>query len=241
MDITNDRHTQHISRQFNEELESLRTRLLAMGGLVERHLSEVVEALIENDATAAEQVRANDHAVNDFQLELDEACTHVLARRQPTASDLRLVLAVTRTTSDLERMGDESNKIARNVLHLIENGQSSRGVAEIRNISARVRLMSRNALTAFARMDADTARQVLTEDDEVDQHYRSAMRSLVTFMMEDPRAISPVLNVMWILRSLERVGDHASNIAESVIYLVEGADVRHVGKSSLQRDAEDNL
>lgn len=236
MDITHDRHGQHISRQFNQELESLKTQLLAMGGLVERHLSEVIDALVENDAAVAERVRANDSAVNDFQLEIDDECTHILARRQPTASDLRLVLAVTRTASDLERMGDESNKIARNVLHLVESGPASRGITEVRNISARVREMSRNALTAFARMDADMARAVLAEDEVVDQNYQSAMRSLVTFMMEDPRVISPVLSVMWILRALERVGDHASNIAESVIYLVEGADIRHSESSRAAQD-----
>lgn len=227
MDITNDPHSQHISRQFNQELESLKTQLLAMGGLVERQLNEVIAALMEGDFDAAEQVRNRDREINEFQLEIDDECTHILARRQPTASDLRLVMAVTRATSDLERMGDEANKIARHALSLIEEGQTSRGFTEIRHISTRVRDMVRQALTAFARMDVSLAREVLGEDEIVDQDYQTAMRSLVTFMMEDPRSISSVLNVIWILRSLERVGDHADNLAESVVYLVEGDDIRH--------------
>ena len=231
MDITNDPHSQHISRQFNQELESLKTQLLAMGGLVERQINEVIAALLEGDFEAAERVRDNDREVNNFQLEIDDECAHILARRQPTASDLRLVLAVTRATSDLERMGDEANKIARHALSLIEEGLTSRGFTEVRHISTRVRDMVRNALTAFARMDVPMAREVLGEDEIVDQDYQTAMRSLVTFMMEDPRSIGSVLNVMWILRSLERIGDHADNLAESVVYLVEGDDIRHANST----------
>ncbi|WP_456268698.1 phosphate signaling complex protein PhoU [Kushneria sp. AK178] len=237
MDITNDPHSQHISRQFNQELESLKTQLLAMGGLVERQINEVIAALLEGDFDTAERVRNNDREVNTFQLDIDDECTHILARRQPTASDLRLVMAVTRATSDLERMGDEANKIARHALSLIEEGQTRRGFTEVRHISTRVRDMVRQALTAFARMDANQAREVLGEDEVVDQDYQTAMRSLVTFMMEDPRSISSVLNVIWILRSLERIGDHADNLAESVIYLVEGDDIRHASSNQPANDS----
>jgi len=227
MDITSDTHSQHISNQFNQELEALKTHLMAMGGLVEKQVQDAISALLEGDSRLAEQVRDNDTAVNDMQLRIDEECTRVLARRQPAASDLRLVLAVIRATSDLERIGDEANKIARNALALAESGRSARGFVEVRHISEHVRGMVRDALTAFARFDTELALKVVREDDAVDSEYTSAMRSLVTFMMEDPRSITSILSVMWILRALERIGDHADNLAEYVIYLVKGLDIRH--------------
>ncbi len=237
MDITSDTHSQHISRQFNQELEELKTHLMAMGGLVEQQIQEAVSALLEGDSRLAERVRDNDKAVNDMQLKIDDECTRVLARRQPAASDLRLVLAVIRATSDLERIGDEASKIARNALSLIEASQGAKGVVEVRHISEHVRKMLRDALTAFARFDIELALEVVHEDDSVDSEYASAMRSLMTFMMEDPRAISPVLNVMWILRALERIGDHANNLAEYVVYLVKGLDIRHVDPEELDEAA----
>ncbi|GAA0558893.1 phosphate signaling complex protein PhoU [Halomonas salifodinae] len=237
MDITSDTHSQHISRQFNQELEELKTHLMAMGGLVEQQIQEAVSALLEGDSRLAERVRDNDKAVNDMQLKIDDECTRVLARRQPAASDLRLVLAVIRATSDLERIGDEASKIARNALSLIEANQGAKGVVEVRHISEHVRKMLRDALTAFARFDIELALEVVHEDDSVDSEYASAMRSLMTFMMEDPRAISPVLNVMWILRALERIGDHANNLAEYVVYLVKGLDIRHVDPEELDEAA----
>ncbi|RKR07228.1 PhoU-like phosphate uptake regulator [Kushneria sinocarnis] len=246
MDLTNDRHSQHISSQFNQELEALKTHLMGMGGLVERQIQEAVAALLNNDSRAAEEVRDNDRQVNEMQLRIDDECTQILARRQPAASDLRLVLAVTRAASDLERIGDEANKIARNALTLIELGETTRGYTEVRRIAGQVREMVRQSLTAFARFDTELALGVLEDDETVDEEYRSAMRSLVTFMMEDPHAISPVLHVLWILRSLERVGDHANNLAESVIYLVKGLDIRHapehprasLGRKRGDREAE---
>ncbi|TVU71898.1 MULTISPECIES: phosphate signaling complex protein PhoU [Cobetia] len=234
MDITSDSHGKHISQQFNHELDALKTHLLAMGGLVEKQLQDAVTALLEGDSELATRVRDNDKAVNDMQLKIDDECTRVLARRQPAASDLRLVLAVIRATSDLERIGDESSKIARNALSLVENGQSPRGMVEVRHLSQHVRSMVRDALTAFARFDTDLALKVLREDASVDQEYQSAMRSLMTFMMEDARQITPVLNVMWILRALERIGDHADNLAEYVIFLVKGVDVRHTDTHDLK-------
>lgn len=227
MDITSDTHSQHISNQFNQELEDLKTHLMAMGGLVEKQIQDAISALLDGDSRLAERVRDTDTAVNDMQLKIDEECTRVLARRQPAASDLRLVLAVIRATSDLERIGDEANKIARNALSLAESGRSARGFVEVRHISEHVRGMVRDALTAFARFDTELALKVVREDDAVDSEYTSAMRSLVTFMMEDPRSITSILSVMWILRALERIGDHADNLAEYVIYLVKGLDIRH--------------
>lgn len=227
MDITSDTHSQHISNQFNQELEELKTHLMAMGGLVEKQVQDAIAALLDSDSRLAERVRDNDKAVNDMQLKIDEECTRVLARRQPAASDLRLVLAVIRATSDLERIGDEASKIARNALSLAESGLTARGFVEVRHISEHVRKMVRDALTAFARFDTELALQVVQEDDAVDSEYSTAMRSLVTFMMEDPRSITSILSVMWILRALERIGDHADNLAEYVIYLVKGLDIRH--------------
>lgn len=233
MDITSESHSQHISRQFNHELEELKTHLMAMGGLVEKQVQDAVGALLESDSQLAERVVENDRAVNDMQIKIDEECTQVLARRQPTASDLRLVLAVIRAASDLERIGDEASKIARNAIELISADTGHRGFVEVRMISEHVRRMVRDALTSFARLDTELALKLVHEDDEVDSEYGSAMRSLMTFMMEDARSISSVLSVMWILRALERIGDHANNLAEYVVYLVKGLDIRHTDPGDL--------
>ncbi|WP_458525110.1 phosphate signaling complex protein PhoU [Onishia taeanensis] len=237
MDITSDTHSQHISRQFNHELEDLKNHMMAMGGLVEKQVQDAVTALLEGDSTLAEQVTEQDQTVNDMQIKIDEECTRVLARRQPAASDLRLVLAVTRAVSDLERIGDEATKIARNAVSLSESGNGNKGFVEVRHISERARRMVRDSLTSFARFDVDLALKVVHEDEAVDSEYTTAMRSLMTFMMEDPRSISSVLSVMWVLRALERIGDHANNLAEYVIYLVKGMDIRHIAPDDLDEEA----
>lgn len=238
MDITSDSHSQHISRQFNQELEELKTHLMAMGGLVEKQVNDAVISLLEGDTKLAIKVRDSDREVNDLQLQIDDECTRVLARRQPAASDLRLVVAVIRASSDLERIGDEASKIARNAITLSESGAAVRGLVEVRHISEHVRKMLRDALTSFARFDTDLAIEVVREDELVDDEYSSAMRSLVTFMAEDARSISPVLSVMWVLRALERVGDHADNLAEHVVYLVKGLDIRHQSHETLDQQME---
>ncbi|MFM9270290.1 phosphate signaling complex protein PhoU [Halomonas elongata] len=240
MDITSDIHSQHISRQFNHELEELKTHLMAMGGLVEKQVQDAVSALLDADSSLAERVVDNDRAVNDMQIKIDDECTRVLARRQPAASDLRLVLAVIRAASDLERIGDEASKIARNAIDLIENNVGNRGFVEVRIIGEHVRRMMRDALTSFARFDTELALQVVQEDEQVDSEYQTAMRSLMTFMMEDARSISPVLGIMWILRALERVGDHANNLAEYVVYLVKGLDIRHTDPDDLDQELGEN-
>lgn len=237
MDITSDTHSQHISRQFNHELEELKTHLMAMGGMVEKQVQDAVFALLESDSRLAEKVRDNDRQVNDLQLQIDDECTRILARRQPAASDLRLVLAVIRATSDLERIGDEASKIARNALSLSESSNPLRGLVEVRHISEHVRKMLRDSLTSFARFDTELAMQVVREDEFVDSEYGSAMRSLMTFMMEDSRSITSVLSIMWVLRALERVGDHANNLAEHVVYLVKGLDIRHTDPDTLDQQA----
>ncbi|WP_163836016.1 phosphate signaling complex protein PhoU [Spartinivicinus ruber] len=236
MDINTDTHTQHISQQFNAELEEVRNSLLAMGGLVEKQVSDAVRALIDADSELAKQVRKNDDQINSMELTIDEECARILARRQPAASDLRLVIACSKMSTDLERVGDEAAKIAGHAIELTEEGEAPKGYIETRHIGARVRRMVQESLTAFARFDTEMALRVAQEDKSVDLEYKSAMRELVTFMMEDPRSITRVLNIMWVLRSLERIGDHARNIAEHVIYLVKGTDVRHIGLKRMKEE-----
>ena len=187
-----------------------------------------MQALLHADSDLAQKVLETEDKVDKLEMLIDEECTRVLALRQPAASDLRLIIAVTKAVSDLERIGDESAKIARMGQQLAEEGESPRGYVEVRHIGNHVRNMLRDTLDAFARFDAKKALAVAAEDNEVDMEYRSAMRSLVTFMMEDPRSITRILNIIWSLRALERIGDHARNIGEQVIYLVEGKDVRHI-------------
>lgn len=220
---------QHISATFNAELESLRSHVLAMGGKVEQQLTTALEALVKMDSDEAELIVSKDSEINQMEMAIDDECATILARRQPTASDLRLVIAIIKVNRDLERIGDEAAKVARQAVRLSEEGISQSNFIEIRHIGARVGVMLRQALDAFARLDVKQAIDVVKGDMEVDMEYDTAMRSLVTFMVEDPRNIGAILNEMWALRSLERIGDHACNIAEHVIYLVEGLDVRHGG------------
>lgn len=229
-----EQYSQHISQQFNDELEAIRTDMLEMGGLVEKQVSDAIMALIEGNGKMAETVRENDHAINQMERAIDEECMRILARRQPAASDLRLVMSITKIVVDLERIGDEASKIAKRALQLVEEGQSPRGYVECRHIGHHVRKMVQDALDAFARSDSELALAVAREDKMVDQEYKTAMREMVTYMMEDPRSISRVLSILWVLRSLERVGDHARNVAEQVIYLVKGTDVRHIGLKKME-------
>lgn len=225
---------QHISRQFNSDLEALKAHLLQMGGVVEQQLADCVESLEHADSNLAQNVLQAEIQSNNFEISIDEECTRILARRQPAASDLRMVLAVAKIVRDLERIGDESAKIAKMAIILSEQGNASRGI-ETRHIGSHVCQMVRDALTAFARYDAELALAVAREDKEVDREYDSAMREMITFMMEDPRTISRVLNILWALRSLERIGDHARNIAEQVIYLVKGKDARHMSLPDMEK------
>ncbi|MEQ3724391.1 phosphate signaling complex protein PhoU [Alcanivorax sp.] len=225
---------EHSSTQFNEALESIRNHLMEMGGLVEKQVVDALQALLQADSALAEKVIETEDKVDKLEMLIDEECTRVLALRQPAASDLRLIIAVSKAVSDLERIGDESAKIASMGLQLAEQGESPRGYVEVRHIGNHVRNMLRDALDAFARFDAKKALTVAAEDNEVDMEYASAMRSLVTFMMEDPRSITRVLNIIWSLRALERIGDHARNIGEQVIYLVEGKDVRHISVDEIE-------
>ncbi len=229
---------QHSSTQFNEEMESIRSHLMEMGGMVEKQVIDALQSLLQGDSEIAERVLENEDKVDALEKLIDGECARVLALRQPAASDLRMIISVTKCVSDLERIGDEAAKVAKMSLELAEQGESPRGYVEVRHIGNHVRTMLGDALDAFARFDVQKAVDVAAEDNEVDLEYRSAMRALVTFMMEDPRSISSVLNIIWSLRALERIGDHAKNIAEQLIYLVKGKDVRHISVDEVARQAD---
>jgi phosphate transport system protein len=231
-----DDYTHHISQAFNKDLSAVRNHLMEMGGLVEKQVADAVQSLLQGDSELAEAVIENDDRVDDLEMKIDEECSRILVLRQPAASDMRMIVAISKTVADLERVGDEATKIARMALQLSEEGESPRGYVEVRHIGTQVRRMLHDALDAFARFDVDRAVEIAAEDNEVDLEYRSAMRALVTFMMEDPRSISRVLNVIWTLRALERVGDHARNICEQVVYLVKGKDVRHATAEQMRAE-----
>ncbi len=229
----------HISRRYNAELEDIRNRVLAMGGLVEEQISLALQAMEESDSEIAETVIANDVKVNRMEVELDEECGDILVRRHPAASDLRLVLAVIKTINDLERVGDEAERIARMAVHLAQEGNSahlvSRPYSSLMNIGELVRGVLRDALDAFARVDAAAALAVVKRDKQVDREYEAITRQLITFMMEDPRTIGHCIDIMWSARALERIGDHARNICEYVIYLAQGQDIRHTSLDEVEQ------
>ena len=228
----------HISSQYNEELEDVRQRVLAMGGLVEQQIVDATRALMESDGVLGEEVSRNDFKVNQLEVLIDEECSGILARRQPTAGDLRLVYAIIKTITDLERIGDEAEKIARMAVDLASQGGGNSPLIEVGHLSRHVSQMVRDGLDAFARMDADAALAVAREDMAVDREYEALMRQCITFMMEDPRTIRRVMDIIWSVRSLERIGDHARNIAEYVIYFVKGKDVRHIGIEAMEREVK---
>ncbi|MFN4292322.1 MAG: phosphate signaling complex protein PhoU [Permianibacter sp.] len=223
--------TQHISRQFNEELENVRQRVLAMGGLVEEQIGAAMDALVNFDTDGAEAVIRRDEDVDQFELEIDEQCTRILAKRQPAAGDLRLIVAILKTITDLERIGDEAEKIARMSLHIAETSDPSRPVKQhygaVNHLGLHVKNMLHLTLDAFARMDVDAAIRTAKAERQSDDEYNAISRQILTYMLENPRNISPGLDVMWSARALERIGDHARNICEYVVYMVEGKDVRH--------------
>jgi phosphate transport system protein len=227
--------THHISQQFDKELEDIRSRVMTMGGLVEDSLSQVLEALSRADIEMAERIASSDYLVNEMEVSIDAECTAILLRRQPAASDLRLVLAVSKIITDLERVGDEVKKVARVVARLSMSGGQESYYVGIIAMGHHVRRMLRAALDAFARMDSQAALEAAQEDPEVDKELEAIMRQLITYMMEDPRSIRGVLDAVLAARALERVGDHADNICENAIFLVEGKDVRHVALEDLRQ------
>jgi phosphate transport system protein len=227
--------SEHISKQFDAELEDVRTRVLQMGGMVEEQIRRAADTLVTGDMAEIAAVQENDHRVNAMEVDLDEACSHIIARRQPAAGDLRLLIAVIKTITDLERIGDEAEKIARmaKLIHDAERMHMPR--IEIRHVANLALAMLRKSLDAFARLDVRAAQEVVRQDDAVDSEFRSILRQLITFMMEDPRTISRCLEVLFVAKALERIGDHSKNMAEYVVYMVEGRDVRHMRSDVLVR------
>jgi phosphate transport system protein len=230
---------EHTYKQYDAELEAVRAKVLQMGGLVEQQIVDALQALVHADPKLAEDVMANDHRVNALEVSIDEDCSHLIARRQPAAGDLRMIMMVVKTITDLERIGDEAAKIARvaQKIHDSDRLYSPR-FAEIKAMVAQVCEMLRISLDAFARLDVARTAEVARQDDHVDEHFRTAMRQLITFMLEDPRTISMTLEVLFVAKAVERIGDHAKNIAEYVVYMVKGKDVRHVSVEELEREAQ---
>ncbi len=226
----------HISRRFNEDLEGVRNQVLAMGGLVEQQLANAVTALIEGDGNLGVSLARHDLEVNGMEVSIDEECQRILATRAPTAGDLRLVVAIIKTITDLERIGDEGEKIGHIASRLAGMERPADKYREIKHLGRIVSEMVHEALDAFARMDAAAALRVARQDRVVDDEYEAIQRQCITFMMEDPRTIRRALDVMWIVRALERIGDHAKNICEYVIYMVHGKDVRHTRLEDVERD-----
>jgi phosphate transport system protein len=228
--------TQHISRRFNEDLERVRNKVLSMGGFVEEQLQKAISALIEGDSALGESVALDDHKVNGMEVAIDEECSRILATRAPAAGDLRVIVAIIKTITDLERIGDEGEKIGYIASRLATMERPADKYREIKHLGRLVQEMVHDSLDAFARMDATAALRVAREDRAVDEEYEAIQRQGITFMMEDPRTIRRALDVMWVVRSLERIGDHAKNICEYVIYMVHGKDVRHVSLEDVERE-----
>ncbi len=229
----------HISRRFNEDLERVRNAVLTMGGLVEDQLDRGMRALAEGDSELGLQVADDDDKVNKMEVSIDEECSRILATRAPAASDLRLIIAVLKTITDLERIGDEAEKIGMLAARLASVERPSTNYRELRNLAQHVKEMLRGALDAFARLDANAALEVVKADDVVDEEYESIYRQAVTFMIEDPRTISRVMDTMWVARSLERIGDHAKNICEYVIFMVHGKDLRYTGLENIEAKVQE--
>jgi phosphate transport system protein len=223
--------TKHISQQYDHELELARRKLLEMGGLVEDQVRLACEAFVQHDGVLAERVREGDQQINQMEVALDGMVTQIIARRQPTASDLRLLMAVLKAGTDLERIGDESKRIAKMALDLADQPLPGNQYSEIRHLAREVRRILNDSLDAFARSDDVAAQRVIGMDKEIDQEYEGVIRQMMTYMMEDSRTIRRVPNSVWTARALERIGDHAKNIGEYVVYMVKGTDVRHSRKS----------
>ena len=220
---------EHSSKQYDQELESIRSKVLQMGGIVETQFQEAIECFRTGNVERAARVMADDDQVNQLELSLDDACSHLIVRRQPAANDLRTVMATVKVITDLERIGDEAAKIARTARDLYSRGTANNlnHFDTVRMMAAATSDMLHDALDSFARLDGKLALELIAADAVVDHEFKTILRNLITFMMEDPRTISPALDTLWVAKAIERIGDHAKNIAEYVIYVVEGKDIRH--------------
>ena len=229
--------TEHIFKQYDTELESVRAKVLQMGGLVEQQIINALEALVTANPKIAAEVMESDRQVNALEVQVDEDCSHIIARRQPAAGDLRMIMMVVKTITDLERIGDEATKIARVAENIYKSDRLYKPrFNEIKSMVALVRQMLRTSLDAFARLDATKTVEVARQDEQVDEQFRAAMRQLITFMLEDPRTISMSLEVLFVAKAIERIGDHSKNIAEYVVYMVKGKDVRHTSVEDMERE-----
>jgi phosphate transport system protein len=225
----------HLSSQFDSELTAVSSQVMEMGGLVESQIRQAIYSLSQFNMEAAEQVSTNEARVNAMEIEIDHALSSIIARRQPTARDLRLLMAISKTTANLERVGDEAEKIARMVRSIIQSGSPrSLPSMELRVASDLASGLLRKALDAFARLDVNSAVAILKEDDLIDVEFDGFVRKLITYMMEDPRMISPSLDLLFLAKAIERIGDHAKNIAEFIIYVVKGEDVRHASMEKIE-------
>jgi phosphate transport system protein len=231
----------HISRRYNEDLEHVRNSVLTMGGLVAEQLDRAIKALSDADSALGLQVAEDDIKVNKMEVAISDECARILATRAPTAGDLRLVIAIIRMITDLERIGDEAEKVGVLAARLASVERPSTNYRELRNLARHVKQMVHGALNAFARLDAKGALEVVKEDDVVDEEYESIYRQGITFMMEDPRTISRNMDQTWTARALERIGDHAKNIGEYVIFMVHGKDVRYTGVKSIEAEVEQGV
>jgi phosphate transport system protein len=228
----------HILSRFNEDLERLRSNVLQMGGLVEEQLQQAIAALVQGDSRIGEVVARGDHKVDAMEVAIDNDCNRILATRSPAASDLRLIFAIIKTITDLERVGDEAEKIGHLASRLAAMERPADRYRELKHLGRVVEEMIHDALDAFARLDADAALAVAKRDRLVDEEYEAIQRQCITFMMEDARQIRRVIDVLWVARAIERIGDHAKNICEYVIYMVHGKDVRHVALEDVEKHLE---
>jgi phosphate transport system protein len=220
----------HSSKQYDMDLEEIRSKVLQMGGLVESQFNDAIGCFRNGNLPLAEQVIKTDESVNRLEVMLDDACSHLIVRRQPTANDLRTVMSTLKVITDLERIGDEATKIARTAKNLYERGVVASALnhyESIRVLASGTAESLHDALDAFARLDEEQAAKIIARDEAIDHEFRAILRTMITFMMEDPRTISAALDTLWVSKAIERIGDHAKNIAEYVIYVVEGKDIRH--------------
>ncbi|MEI8363569.1 MAG: phosphate signaling complex protein PhoU [Betaproteobacteria bacterium] len=229
--------TEHTFKQYDAELEAVRGKVLEMGGLVERQIVSALDSLVNLDPNLAKEVMENDRRVNALEVQIDEDCSHIIARRQPAAGDLRMLMMMVKTITDLERIGDEATKIARTAQKIYDEDRMYKPrFNEIRAMVVLVREMLRTSLDGFARLDVSKTVEVARQDELVDEHFRAATRQLITYMLEDPRTISMSLEVLFVAKAIERIGDHAKNIAEYVVYMVKGKDVRHTSMQEMERE-----